>query len=258
MRKMSISHYRNKILGLLFVILTLFPLYRVKAYQLPTRDEIIAYGIDASVEEMLEELPETAKLDDPYLLLVNRDNVLDEEIPMEFAVTPSGHYFDARIEEAFYAFIEGASLAGYDLQVISAYRSMEQQAANFDARYAMYLSDGLNEDDAYYYTSMFVAPYNASEHSTGLAFDLLGYDYQEYGRDLHQIYREYGSAIWMAEHAPEYGFILRYPEGKTEMTGYEYEPWHFRYVGHEHAEFMHNYGLTLEEYLALLALKEEN
>lgn len=241
---------------LILMVLFMVPLQSVAAVTLIDPELIEATKSDLTVEELIEALPKDASLDDPYLLLINRDNRIESDLYMEFAWTGSGESYDATIVEPFTELITAAEEAGHYFETISAYRTMAYQEANFNGRYGMYIADGYSEADAFYMTDMFVAPADATEHSTGLAFDLLGLDWQEYGRDLHQAYGQYPSAIWLAEHGHEYGFILRYLEGKSHITGYEYEPWHIRYVGVEHANFMYEHGLTLEEYLTLISLRD--
>lgn len=242
---------------MLMVVLLVMPISLVSGVVVLDREMIEPFGSDATVEELIEALPETATLDNTDLRLINRDNRLEADLQLELAETGSGHSYDASITDAFHDLISAAEAEGHYFQTVSAYRTMAFQAANFDARYNMYLNDGVSEEEAYYMTDMFVAPADATEHSTGLAFDLLGYDWNEYGRDLHQAYGQYPSAIWLAENGHHYGFILRYMQGKTPITGYEYEPWHIRYVGEEHATFMYEHGLSLEEYVTLISLKEE-
>ena len=87
-----------------------------------------------------------------------------------------------------------------------------------------------------------------SEHQTGLAFDINYADSRFEGTD---------QAIWLAENAYKYGFILRYPEGKEHITGYMYEPWHYRYIGVENAAKIFASGLTLEEYYGLTSVYDE-
>lgn len=84
-----------------------------------------------------------------------------------------------------------------------------------------------------------------SEHETGLAIDVSGSDGKCAAEDCFGGTKE---AEWLAKHAPEYGFIIRYPEGKEDITGYKYEPWHLRYVGTEISSDIAERGITLEEY----------
>lgn len=239
------------------IVLTLLAPQTASAITLLEPELIEPFGSDLTVAELIEALPESADLEDPFLMLINRDNRIEVDLTMEFAATASGHYYNATVRDPFNDMITAAEEAGYYFQTVSAYRTMAYQAANFDARYYSNLSSGVSEEEAFALTDMFVAPADATEHSTGLAFDLLGYDYNEYGRDLHQVYGQYGSAIWLAENSSEFGFVLRYMQGKQHLTGYEYEPWHFRYVGEENAAFMTEHGLTLEEYLTLISLRDE-
>ncbi|MBZ6528114.1 M15 family metallopeptidase [Aerococcaceae bacterium DSM 111021] len=238
------------------IVLLTVPMQSIGALEVIDTQLIEPFKSDLTVEELVEALPEDASIDEPNLMLINRDNRLEADLEMEFAWTGTGNSYNANIVDPFNSLITAAEEAGYYFETVSAYRTMAFQEANFAGRYNMYLAEGYSEADAFYMTDMFVAPADATEHSTGLAFDLLGTDWQEYGRDLHQAYGQYGSAIWLAENGHEHGFILRYLEGKTHITGYEYEPWHIRYVGKDHATFMFEHGLTLEEYIALINLKE--
>ena len=88
-------------------------------------------------------------------------------------------------------------------------------------------------------------PPGASEHETGLAFDVL----TEAHPFANKWFGTFDDGIWLREHCAEYGFILRYPEDKTHITGVEYEPWHFRYVGRKAAEYIMREGLCLEEFI---------
>lgn len=242
---------------LLILIATMTQVQMVSGLELIDPELIVAFNSEASIEEMIEDIPEEASLDDPFLMLINRDNRIEEDVWMDFAWTPSGHQYNALISDPFNQMITAGEAEGHYYQTVSAYRTMAFQASNFDSRYYMYINEGYSDADAFYMTDLFVAPADATEHATGLAFDLLGYDWNEYGRDLHQAYGQYSSAIWLAENAYQFGFILRYPRDKTHITGYEYEPWHFRYVGREHAEFMYKHGITLEEYLTLIDLRNQ-
>lgn len=95
------------------------------------------------------------------------------------------------------------------------------------------------------YAQRYSAKPGHSEHQTGLAFDLGGQ--MKYWLEME--FADTQEGIWLSENAHRFGFILRYPKGKEDITGYAYEPWHFRYVGREHAERIYSEGLTLEEYL---------
>lgn len=208
------------------------------------------------VEELLKLLPEGINSKDPMLKLVNKSNPLQEELIFDWAYSDSGLPYNAGIQPAYEAWMEAANQAGYSYQFVSGYRSMEEQKVNRMARYQSYLSEGVDPDYAQNLVDKFYAPIDASEHLTGLALDLLGTDWTSQGGELTAAYADMASAQWLANSGPDYGFILRYPSDKEAITGYHFEPWHFRYVGEDHAHFMTEHHLTLEEYLSLIQMKE--
>lgn len=147
-------------------------------------------------------------------------------------------YGEALTTETLAAFEEMQAMAeseGLDLTIVSGFRSYDMQQ-NLYNRYVA--RDGLAEAETYSARPGF------SEHQTGLAMDLNLAD---------SSFAETAEGRWLAEHAWEYGFVLRYPEGKSDLTGYVFEPWHFRYVGRDLAEKLYNNGnwLCLEEYYGL-------
>jgi len=140
---------------------------------------------------------------------------------------------DPDAQNALDALIAGAALDGVSLWMKSGFRSYETQKTLYNNYVAR---DGKEEADRY------SARPGHSEHQTGLAFDL---------NSLEQSFGETKEGIWLAEHCAEYGFIIRYPAGKEEITGYMYEPWHIRYIGTEKAKLVTESGLCLEEYYDL-------
>ena len=141
---------------------------------------------------------------------------------------------------AFEQMATDAKELGFDLVAFSGFRSYEYQAT----LYNNYVNrDGKDEADRY------SARPGHSEHQTGLAFDI-GENSQQ-GLWLTAEFGETPAGKWLADNAHKYGFILRYPEGKEEITGFMYESWHFRYVGIEKATDIKKTGLTLEEYLGI-------
>ena len=126
---------------------------------------------------------------------------------------------------------QAASTAGHNIPLISGFRSYSRQQTlynNYVARDGQALADTYSARPGH------------SEHQTGLAFDV--------GK-LDDNYGSTPAGIWLKENCHIYGFILRYPKGKESITGYQYEPWHIRYVGVEHATKIMNQNITLEEYL---------
>ena len=153
-------------------------------------------------------------------------------LPADYA--PGG--LTAECQTALDALMAGAARDGLSIYPISTYRSYEYQAGLYE-RYAA--RDGYAEADRY------SARPGHSEHQTGLAIDVNSLDYD---------FAYTPEGIWLAAHCAEYGFILRYPEGKESVTGYRYEPWHIRYLGREIAEEVTASGLTLEEYLGITSV----
>ena len=131
--------------------------------------------------------------------------------------------------------VAAARAAGVTLRVGSGYRSYATQASLF----ASYVS---RHGEAA--ASRFSSRPGHSEHQSGLAVDFAGADQTCWVDDC---FERTAAGKWLAAHAHEYGFILRYPKGKEKITGYQYEPWHFRYVGRELAGALHQSGLTMEE-----------
>ena len=99
--------------------------------------------------------------------------------------------------------------------------------------------------DAYKTASITVTVPGASEHQVGLAVDIISDKYSA----LNEGFGETDAGIWLKEHSADYGFILRYPKGKEEITGIQYEPWHFRYVGKDAALIIMQQDITLEEFI---------
>jgi len=201
----------------------------------------------------------TASSADWNLVLVNRENQLAGEIAMELYVTESGYPIDSRIKDPYLALTEAGKAAGMDFTMISGYRSIEQQQANYDVNYQNYLASGFSEEEARAKTEEYIALPNASEHTTGLAVDITSTALanQEGNSGLFPDLENYPEGLWLKENAPKYGFVLRFPKAKEDITGINFEPWHFRYVGVENAVYMTEQNLTLEEYIAILKQNEE-
>ena len=137
------------------------------------------------------------------------------------------------------------------MQICSAYRTIEKSAELYQRKVQQYLNAGYSQAKAESEAAKWVAPPGTSEHHTGLAMDIVSSDYWGQYSDLEHDYEKFDSFKWMYEHCAEYGFILRYPKDKQDITGITYEPWHYRYVGVEVATYIMENGLCLEEYLDL-------
>ncbi|MBW3569449.1 M15 family metallopeptidase [Candidatus Parcubacteria bacterium] len=143
------------------------------------------------------------------------------------------------VAKSIEAMFAAAQTAGYQLMFASGYRSADLQAVYYNGYVAR---DGQAAADKY------SARPGTSEHQTGLAFDISRIDRKCY---LEVCFGETPEGKWLAQNAHEYGFTLRYKQGKENVTGYQYEPWHFRYVGRELAAKLHETGQTMEEFFEL-------
>lgn len=179
--------------------------------------------------------------DDWMQLLVNSSNAIpDGYAPTELTELSNGQSVDKRIYPSLQSMFDDARAQGVYPVVSSGYRTAKQQQSEMDDKIQEYIDDGKSEDEARALAATYVAQVGYSEHEAGLAIDIVA---KANKSDDDTVW------AWMKEHCAEYGFILRYPEGKEGVTGMSYEPWHFRYVGVEAAQKIMGAGITLEEYL---------
>ena len=185
------------------------------------------------------------------LVLVNPWHKMEEGYEPELRQVTWGYeeneqFMDARAADAMIQMIADCAAAGNDPFVCSAYRDMDKQEYLFNNKIArLVYEEGVDPADAPALAATTVALPGTSEHQLGLAADIIDYNYPY----LDEKQEEMPTQQWLMEHCWDYGFILRYPNDKSEITGIIYEPWHYRYVGVEAAQEMRELGLTLEEYL---------
>lgn len=181
-------------------------------------------------------------VNDWRLTLVNYENKMPDDfqnvIVHEFNVD-----IDSRIVEPYRKMHDAAQKEGISLWLSSGYRSPEKQQVLFEQEIQNYAKTGLSYVDALAKAETSVARAGYSEHNTGLAVDLNGVK-EDFGGTP--------ASNWLQKHAPEYGFVLRYPEDKQDITKIKYEPWHYRYVGVENAKKMDELHMCLEEYVDYL------
>ena len=180
-----------------------------------------------------------------YLLLANAENPLPQDWSIQTEEVQNGYEMDKRAAPAMREMIQAAKEDGVELMLCSAYRSVEKQQQLFDRSQQAYMAQGMSEEEAYAKTATETAIPGTSEHQTGLAADIVTPTYQM----LYAGFADTPAGQWLSEHAAEYGFVLRYPQDKQEVTGIIYESWHYRFVGKTHAKLMKESGLCLEEYL---------
>ncbi|MDO4536165.1 MAG: M15 family metallopeptidase [Clostridium perfringens] len=183
-------------------------------------------------------------IDSNFSILVNKQNSLNKDYSPKTVVpnvssnnnVPVRHDIVDAVEELF----NDSKKAGLSLILVSGYRSYETQSS-------IYNNNLKNKGETW--TSQFSAKPGQSEHQTGLALDISSVSQ---GGGLYQSFGETEEGIWLKANCANYGFILRFLEGKEDITGYTYEPWHFRYVGVEVAKYIMENDLTFEEYLKSL------
>lgn len=187
---------------------------------------------------------------DGLLLLVNPWTPLPEDfVPWELVPVQNDQAVDARAYPDLQNMLGDMSEAGLSPLICSSYRSQERQQELYDNKVQRVMAEGASREAAQAEAARWVALPGTSEHQTGLAVDIVSLSNQM----LDETQESTPEFQWLAENAWKYGFILRYPNDKSEKTGIAYEPWHFRFVGKEAAEEMHDLGLCLEEYLESLA-----
>ncbi|MFD1017722.1 M15 family metallopeptidase [Thalassobacillus hwangdonensis] len=182
-------------------------------------------------------------------LVVNKQRKLPEGYePKDLVVPDVPFYFNEFLPKkqmrkeaagALERLFAGAKKDGIELVAASGYRSYDRQKTIYENNVKANGEEHANK---------FSAKPGTSEHQTGLAMDVTS---AQMAFKLEQDFIETAEGEWLANHAHEYGFVIRYPKGKTEITGYEYEPWHLRYVGKESATEIHTQEATLEEFFGL-------
>ena len=174
-------------------------------------------------------------------ILANEYNSIGEYAPQGPEML-EGQPLDSRIVEAMRAFVADARDQGLSVYLSSGYRSYADQRYLYNRKVAQYPPDGKDSNGRW-----IVLPPGTSEHQTGLACDITDVYHEFKDRTL----AETDTYQYMSKHCQEFGFVVRYPEDKEEVTGVMYEPWHYRYVGVEAATYMMENGICLEEFVSL-------
>lgn len=218
----------------------------------------------------------TTNLDKTYLILVNKTTPLGEtyepaSLTTLTCATTQSMELETRAAQALYAMLEEMTVAGVsDISVTSAYRSYSRQHEVYNG-WVIYETERISEDAAKVFTYEYLKThyydkkiyglsledaqtvaqsYSAlpgqSEHQTGLCVDFIT---SEMGGKLTEEFENTAAFEWLSKNAYKFGFILRYPKDKESITGYTYEPWHYRFVGREAATDIYNGDMTFEQYL---------
>ena len=201
---------------------------------------------------------------DEYLFLVNYENILSKDYKptdlIDVVNTRNGwptqklRKTAAKALEALFAEMKEEGMlyvnndSGYKHSVTSAYRSYAQQKENFENKVQRVKNEnpGISQEDAEIKAATAVARPGTSEHQTGLCLDMHNMS------SAVQSFKDQKAAKWLAENSYKFGYVLRYPEDKVDITKIMYEPWHFRYVGRYHATRMYELDMCLEEYMEYL------
>lgn len=192
-------------------------------------------------------VPSFPEAEDWQLLLVNPWNEMPEGYELTLKTLPDGMKVDERAYDDLTAMLQACRDAGLAPKICSAYRTQAKQTYLYNNKIARLRSAGYSREAAQEEAGRWVARPGTSEHQIGLAVDIVSQSYQALTKRQEQTKEQ----KWLMEHCWEYGFILRYPNDKSEITGIGYEPWHYRYVGLDVALDVRDSGLCFEEYLLL-------
>jgi D-alanyl-D-alanine carboxypeptidase len=196
---------------------------------------------DGVNQETLKEAQEKG-----LLILVNKQHPIDQTYKPDDLVlikyyapdrSKTTRYMRAEAADSFHQLVDKAASENIELKMTTAYRSYDFQKILFDSYVKKEGEEAANK---------YSAKPGQSEHQTGLSVDVSS---PSAGYQLSDDYGETKEGAWLAEHCHEFGFIIRFPKGKEEITGYQYEPWHIRYVGIAAAKEIYEKNLTLEEFL---------
>lgn len=210
------------------VLLGLFALLGIAAWK-----EIVTDGL-------ARQIPESEEWN---LVVVNEWNELPEDFETALTLTElsNGQKVDARVYPYLQQMFDAMRAENIYPTVREGYRTQEEQQKILDERIARYIEEGLTRRRAEKAARQYVALPGYSEHHLGSAVDINADTSMSTNEDVYQ---------WLAKNAYKYGFILRYSDGKEEITGICYEPWHYRFVGVEAAKEIYDAGICLEEYVA--------
>lgn len=212
----------------------------------------VTYSYHTQVDESVL----STGLNPTYLYLANKQNPVDENynpgtlVTLSSSITRKTEQLEERTAEALYAMLAEMRADGVtDIFVTSSYRSFARQQQLYNSYIAQEESRGYSHEEAVERAGRYSAPPGYSEHQTGFVVDFM----TSAMTDLDESFERTAAFGWLSENCYRFGFILRYPksEDKIAITGYDYEPWHYRFVGRDAAVAIYKSGLCLEEYLEL-------
>lgn len=218
-----------------------------------SKDTLTSSKIESTVSLPVSDVLPAGSLNDWNLILLNHDeeNKIDGDLSFEKTKFDS-QWVDSRAGVYYKQMYDAAKKEGITLFLRSGYRSIATQTVNYNANVQREIKRGNSEEEAIRLTNLYYTVPGHSEHHTGLAFDLLTPEYHTNIYTLDERFASTDAYKWLVEHAHEYGFILRYPKEKQNITKINFEPWHYRFVGIEHATYIKEHNLCFEEYIELL------
>ena len=181
------------------------------------------------------------------LFLVNPWNPIPDNYEPELTYLKNGQAVDSRCYPELQQMMDDCRAAGLEPLICASYRTMEKQEALFEDKEARLIQEGCPENEVEAEAAKVVAYPETSEHQLGLALDIVDVSYQQLDTEQENTPVQQ----WLLKNSWKYGFVLRYPTDKSNITGIIYEPWHYRYVGKEAAAEMYENKLCLEEYLGV-------
>ena len=270
MRKIEDNGIRNIIhTNICIILMILIVLVLTIVYKYITYKNEIQASLETSVN--VEELYNTSKIEeaevieeenkrdiDSYtsdwdLLLVNKKHEVPEGYILELEEVESGHQVDKRIAKSLEQMLSDARKEGLSPIICSSYRTNAKQQKLYNNKVREYKRWGCSSEEAEELASYWVAIPGTGEHETGLAVDIVSRDYQI----LDEKQEQTDVQKWLIDNSYKYGFTLRYPTDKKDITMINYEPWHYRYVGVDNATYMKEHDMCLEEYIEYLKQLEE-
>lgn len=219
---------------LLIVLVVIFILFGIKGFSGFRKLDIIDDNV-ILLDNSSAEIP-----DDWRLILVNSKNAVPKNYQIELTWLSNGICIDSRIYPDLQQMFDDAREVGVYPVVSEGYRTHEEQQNMMNDKISSFINDGYSKSDAEILAKDWVAEAGKSEHELGMALDINADTSLSSDEEVYS---------WLAENAYKYGFILRYPPDRKYITGIDYEPWHYRYVGTETASEIYSRQITLEEYL---------
>lgn len=264
----GIRNIVNTNICIILMILVVLILTIVYKYIMYKKEVQASLQTSANVEELYNTIsdektdnkPENKKekdidssTSDWELLLVNKNHKVPEGYSMELEEVETVHKVDKRITVALNQMLNDARKQGLSPIICSSYRTNAKQKQLYNNKTKEYKRLGYNNAEAEELASYWVAIPGTGEHETGLAVDIVSKNYQI----LDEKQEETDVQKWLMENSYKYGFTLRYPTDKREITMINYEPWHYRYVGIDNATYMKEHEMCLEEFIDYLKQFEE-